>query len=92
MSKKLSNEEIIKYAKMIGISIKDDELDWVARKINNAYQSTNELDYIDTLEDVEPQNEKSMHKLREDQPSKYDKNEILSCSENIEGDYIVIKK
>ena len=92
MSKKLTNEEIIKYAKMIDISIKDDELNWIARKINNAYHSTNELDYIDTLEDIEPSIEESIHKLREDEPIKYNEDEILSCSENKEGDYIVIKK
>ncbi len=91
MSKELSNQEIIKYADAIGISIKDDELDFITAKVKKAYESANKLEYIDTFKDVESSSFNYIDRLHNDEFVKYDKDKILSCSENKENDYIVIK-
>jgi len=91
MSKKISNQEIIKYADAIGISIKDDELEFITTKIKKACESANELEYIDTFKDVEFPSHNYIDRLHNDEFVKYDKDKILSCSENKENDFIVIK-
>ena len=53
MLKKMTKEEVIQYAKSICLCINDNEIDWILRKINDAIVATNQLDYIDTLDDVE---------------------------------------
>lgn len=90
MLKKLTKEEVIQYAKSINFCINDDEMDWILYKINAAIAGTNRLNYIDTLEDVEVEEENSFDKLRNDTYVKYDQKSILSCSENMENDYLVI--
>lgn len=90
MLKKLTKEQVNQYAKSINFCINDDEMDWVLHKINSAISSTNLLDYIDTLEDVELEEENAFNKLRNDVYVEYDKKSILSCSENKENDYLVI--
>ena len=90
MLKKLTKEEIIQYAKTICLCINDNEIDWILRRINDAIVATNQLDYIDTLDDVELNEENSFAKLRNDVYVKYDEKSILSCSENKENDYLVI--
>ena len=90
MLKKLTKEEVFKYAKSINFSVNDDEMDWVLYKLNTAIAGTNQLDYIDTLEDVELEDENPFSKLRNDTYVKYDPKSILSCSENKENDYLVI--
>ena len=90
MLEKLTKEGIIQYAKPICLCINDNEIDWILRKINDAIVATNQLDYIDTLDDVEFNEENSFTKLRDDVYVKYDEKSILSCSENKENDYLVI--
>lgn len=90
MLEKLTKEGIIQYAKSICLCINDNEIDWILRKINDAIVATNQLDYIDTLDDVEFNEENSFTKLRDDVYVKYDEKSILSCSENKENDYLVI--
>ena len=90
MLEKLTKESVIEYAKSICLCINDNEIDWILRKINDAIVATNQLDYIDTLDDVEFNEENPFTKLRDDVYVKYDEKSILSCSENKENDYLVI--
>ena len=87
----LTKDEIIELAKEINIGIKDEELDWIVRKLNDACAKTNFLEYIDTFDDRINHSVNTLNKLREDIPNKYDDEQILSCSENKEGNLIVIK-
>ena len=89
--KELTKDEIIELAKEINIGIKDEEIDWLAKRLNNACANTNFLEYIDTFDDKFDQHLNTLHKLREDTSNKYDDEQILSCSENKEGNLIVIK-
>ena len=89
--KELTKEEIIELAKEISIGVKDSELEWITRRFASACKNTNCLEYIDTLEDVFVSTNDSLHELREDTPNKYDDKQVLSNSENKEGNLIVIK-
>ena len=89
--KELTKDEIIELAKEINIGIKEEELDWITRRLNSACNNTNFLEYIDNFDNKLDHSLDTFHKLREDTPNKYDDEQILSCSENKEGNFIVIK-